>query len=71
MTLKKKKELPINTESSISDKCFQHIFAHNSSEGSSYNTPARNNGGWFPKSNKSYIKHSLKHVTFLNLIFKF
>jgi len=64
MTLKKKSYLSINTGTSISKKCFPHnILAHSDSRASSYNTPARNNGGWFPSSNKSSSK---RHVSFFN-----
>lgn len=68
MTVKKKSHLPINTGTSVSEKCFLHnILAHSSSRASSYNTPARNNGGWFPSSNKSFSKRSSSHVSFFNL----
>ncbi|XP_022172569.1 uncharacterized protein LOC111035312 isoform X1 [Myzus persicae] len=62
MTLKNKSYLPINTGSSKSAKCLPHNMFAYSSEGSSYNNPVRNNGGWFPLSNKPSSKHSLRHV---------
>jgi len=69
MTLKNKSYLPINARGRISAKCLPHnVFAH-SSRSRSYNTPSRNNGGWFPSSNKLSNKCSLRHdqhVSFLN-----
>jgi len=69
MTLKNKSNLSINTRSSKSAQCLPYnLFAH-SSQGSSYNTPTRNNEEWFPSSNKLSSKHSLRHdrhVSFLN-----
>ncbi|KAL4089197.1 hypothetical protein QTP88_024257 [Uroleucon formosanum] len=63
MTLKKKSYLSINTGTSISEKYFPHnMLTHSSSWASSYNTSARNNGEWFPSSNKSYRKRSSHHV---------
>jgi len=64
MTLKNKSYLPINTGSIKSAKCLPHnMFPHNS-QGSSYNTTARNNGRWFPSSNKLSSKQSLRRVSF-------
>ncbi|XP_015380296.1 PREDICTED: uncharacterized protein LOC107174013 isoform X2 [Diuraphis noxia] len=62
MTLKNKSFLPINTRGSKSVKCLPH-----SSRSSSYNTPSRNNEGWFPPSNKLSSKFSLRHNRHVNL----
>ncbi|XP_016663421.1 uncharacterized protein LOC100569986 isoform X2 [Acyrthosiphon pisum] len=63
MTLKKKSYLSINTRTGMSENIFPHnTLAHSSPRASSYNSPARNNGGWFPSSNKSSSKRSSRHV---------
>ncbi|XP_060872401.1 uncharacterized protein LOC132946423 isoform X1 [Metopolophium dirhodum] len=73
MTLKKKSYLPINTANtgtSISEKCLPHNrLAYSSSWASSYNTPARNNGGWFPSSNNSSSKRSSRNVHFKKSVY--